>query len=324
MADDPPPSLTRPRIAGVCECDIDLLLLEEFLSSPAFGLWFGQAAGVKDDALGTVVEAGRSITHSTGESDLEVHMVCGTGRTVLLIENKIGAGLQPLQAERYHLRGRDYLSKNRCERVVSVIVAPDRYFASSGETKGFECRVSYEALMQWFDNDAAELGVRRYYKRSLLQSGIDKAVLGYQPDVDSGVTEFFRAYWDLAVASYPELGMRPPRQRPGGSGRVYFKTPPLTAIGADIAHKTGRGIVDLHLRGRGARLAEVEAHLGEVLAADMRVASAGKSAAVRLEAPRLDRTAPAAEQLDAIRRGLYAAKRLHDWALCHQERISRI
>lgn len=311
------------RLAGACERDIDLLLLEEFLSSTEFVTWFSQQIGIDDGEIVRVVDAHRSVTHTTGESDLEVNMETLGGPVTWLIENKIGAGLQPDQAARYHLRGTDYIQKGRCVRFLAVIVAPDAYFGSVELKKGFHHRVSYEAMMAWFD-DATFLGPRRRYKVALLRSAINKATLGYQPDADAGVTAFFRDYWEIAVSTFPELGMLPPKTRPGGSGRVYFKTPALTAQRLDIAHKTGRGIVDLHLRGRGIRMAVVEAKLRPLLDADMDIALAAKSAAIRIRVPMLDRTSSAVGQQEAIIEGLKAAKRLQEWVMRNTDNVSAI
>ncbi len=315
---------SRPlRLAGVCERDIDLLLLEEFLSSIEFVHWFAESIGVEGGHIRQVVDAHRSVTHTTGESDLEVNFDTVAGPLTLLIENKVGAGLQPEQAARYHLRGTEYVAKGRCARFLAVIVAPDHYFADVGQTKGFHHRVSYEALTKWFEA-ATFLGSRRHYKVALLQAAIGKATLGYQPDADAAVTEFFRGYWEIAVSTVPELGMLPPKVRPGGSGRVYFKTSALTEQKLDIAHKTSRGLVDLHLRGRGAQMALVEARLRPSLEADMEIALAAKSAAVRIHVPVLDRTASVSSQGEAIRECLKAAKRLHEWAAIHKAQIKAI
>lgn len=313
------------RIAGVCERDIDLLLLEEFQSSPGFLEWFLRTSGIEELRPEELKEARRSVTHTTGESDLELHFATADGECdVVLIENKIGAQLQPLQAERYDLRGRDYVARGVCRSFHTVIVAPDGYFADAGQTKGFQSRLSYDRIVDWFEN-ATALGARRHYKVSMLRSALDKATLGYQPIVDDATTDFFSAYWDIATSMHPELGMRRSRkERPSGSGRVYFKTPALTAMQCDIAHKTGRGIVDLHLRGRGDRLAVVESALGPLLESGMTVESAAKSAAIRIKVPVLDRVHPAGQQEDAIRQGLAAAKRLAEWAQRHAMEISRI
>jgi len=80
-------------IAGVSERDIDLLLLEEFLSSPDFSDWFVMKALGDSVNLGRCMEARRSVSDGSGESDLEISFVQEDGvRTRLLIENKVNAG----------------------------------------------------------------------------------------------------------------------------------------------------------------------------------------------------------------------------------------
>lgn len=313
------------RIAGVCERDIDLLLLEEFQATPEFVSWFLECAGIERVQAHHLREAHRSITDTTGESDLELHFDDGAGsRDVVMIENKVSAQLQPLQAERYAMRGQSYLSRGLFDRFHTVIVAPDRYFADAGQTKGFRHRVSYDRILEWFERSTT-LGQRRNYKISMLRSALDRATLGYQPVIDDAVTSFFAAYWDIATATYPELGMRRSRkERPGGSGRVYFKTAALTAIACDIAHKTGKGFVDLHLRGRGNRLAMVESALRRLLDPDMSVEPAAKSAAIRLHVAKLDRLQPVTDQQDALLQGLQAAKRLAQWAERYARDISKL
>ncbi len=317
--------MVASRIAGVCERDIDLLMLEEFQSTPRFVDWFLQVAGVEGIEAHQLRSASRSITDSTGESDLELGFDVGfSSRVVVLIENKLAAGLQPMQAERYGQRGRGYVERGQAERFHTVIVAPDRYFADGLQTKGFEHRVSYDRILTWFEN-AEELGPRRHYKTGMLRSAIERATLGYQPEIDGAVTDFFEAYWQIAVAKFPELGMvRTRRERPGGSGRVYFKSPELTAMCCDLAHKTSRGVVDLHLRGRGHKMAMVEAALRSLIDPDMTIERAAKSAAIRLSVPVLDRLSPAMDQRDALLAGMLAARRLALWAAAHAAQISRI
>lgn len=127
------------RIAGIRERDIDLLLLEELMASAPFRTWFA----IGEPNLVRFLGADRSVTHTTGESDLEIRFEDDDGCTVvMLIENKIGAALQPLQAERYRERGDDYVAKGHCARYRTVIVAPAAYFGSADEDKGFGHRLS--------------------------------------------------------------------------------------------------------------------------------------------------------------------------------------
>jgi hypothetical protein len=60
-------------IAGVCERDIDLLLLEEFIASVHFIQWFTEQINRVDAEIECLLSAQRSVTQSNGESDLEVY-----------------------------------------------------------------------------------------------------------------------------------------------------------------------------------------------------------------------------------------------------------
>lgn len=314
----------RLHIPGVSERDIDLLMLEEFLSTKAFGAWFihqlfGDKAGV-----GECVGAVRSVTQSSGESDLEVEYLSADGaRTLLLIENKIGAGLQPQQAERYIDRGSDYVDRGRCRSFYTVIVAPDRYFASEDQTKGFHFRLNYESLRSWFEQ-ADSLGDRRHYKISVLSSAIEKGTLGYQPVTDAPVTQFWQDYWRLCVALAPSLEMKAPDSKPARSGFISMRPPALKPLGVDIVHKVKKGRVDLQLRQLGEHLNVVSSALAPVLEEDMLIERAAKSAAVRIYLPKMSTLDPLSAQEAVARDGIAAAQRLMQWCLANREAIASI
>lgn len=203
-------------IAGVSERDIDLLLLEEFQSSTSFQEWFVTQILGASTCLGRCVAAERSVTHSTGESDLEITFSdASESLTRIMIENKVNAGLQHQQAARYHERGDFHIASNQCVACHIVIVAPAHYFGSPDATKGFGSRITYEQILAWFLN-ATELGERRKYKVALLKSAIDKGTLGYQPEEDALATCSWRDYWRLARDYAPELEMKQPGIKPSG------------------------------------------------------------------------------------------------------------
>lgn len=309
--------MPRIAIAGVTERDIDLLLLEEFLSSPAFQEWFVRSALGPDQPVGRCIAAERSVTHTTGESDLEITFDTPTGITRFLIENKINAGLQPLQAERYHERGREYVERQLCATVHTVIVAPDRYFGTSGSNKGFDFRLSYEQLREWFHR-AEHLGDRRQYKIALLTSAIEKGTLGYQPAEDRPTTEFWRSYWQLARHTAPKLEMREPVSKPSGAGFVHFR-PSRLPRGVSLCHKLVFGNVDLQFARLGNRLNELHSTLESHLEEGMSIANASRSGAIRLVVPKLNPCLPFEPQADHVRTGIEAAAKLLDWALRHRK-----
>jgi len=105
-------------IAGVLERDTDLLLLEEIIASHDFTSWFVSQINFMDAATAYVADAKRSVTHSTGESDLEILLIDDAKRTFgILIENKVGAGFQPKQALRYRERAANYKKKRKVFRL---------------------------------------------------------------------------------------------------------------------------------------------------------------------------------------------------------------
>lgn len=285
---------TDLNISGVSERDVDLLLLEEFLSSLAFQEWFVAQALGPDVRLGRLVEAKRSVTDSTGESDLEVAFSDSEGkRARLLIENKVGAGFQREQAARYQRRGDGYVAQGRCATFYAVLVAPKRYFGGADSVKGFGGRVTYEQILAWFQG-ADELGERRAYKTALLRSAIDKGTLGYQPVEDASVTNFWRSYWTLASERGPELEMSEPIGKPSGATFICFRPPSLTG-GVEICHKLTYGYVDLQLPRMGRRLNEVRSVLASHFEDGMALARATGSAAVRIRVPTLDSRRPCSE-----------------------------
>ncbi|MDO8749833.1 MAG: hypothetical protein Q7K03_01630 [Dehalococcoidia bacterium] len=305
-------------IAGVCERDIDLLLLEEFLSSHEFRHWFiAQILGTEYDIRG-FVNAQRSVTESSGESDLEVGVVDGAGSVIrLLIENKVNANLQPQQAERYRERGELYTVRHECAIYRTVIVAPKRYFGLDNSTKGFDSRVTYEAVLEWFQ-EATVLEERRKYKIALLKSAIDKGNVGYQILEDAPVTDFFRQYWELARELAPELAMKEPSSKPSRSDWVYFR-PVVLPGNVEICHKMYKGWMDLQFAGKGDHVNEMYHALRAYLEPGMRVTRAGKSGVVRLMVPRLNRSMPFMDQKTDVCSAVGAAQSLFQWFLQHHQ-----
>lgn len=305
-------------VSSVSERDVDLLLLEEFVADERFGSWFVGEAINDPPRIKTCLSARRSVTQSNGESDLELLFQVDDGNTLLvMVENKVGAGFQPLQAERYRSRSDNYLKRGACDLALTIITAPECYFGGSESCRGFDGRVSYEALARWFANSDT-IGARRAYKVAVLKAAIDKSSLGYQPVEDAVATKFWRDYWEIVRDVAPELRMPVPGVKTAGSTFISFKPAGLPA-GSDIVHKlTGTGgaetgFVDIHFPGMGELALEFGSALHGLLKDGMSVVRASKSAAVRMIVPTVDPNKDAAPQSEAIRAGLSAAKLLLAW-----------
>ena len=315
VSDSPDPMVC---ISGVSERDIDLLLLEEFLSSPDFLQWFTAHVLGPSFNSGSLLGTWRSVTQSSGESDLEVAFQDQDGRHVrLLIENKVNASLQPRQAERYQERGRSYIENGECVKFCTVLVGPERYFGKGHSLKGFDARVMYEEIRDWFARSQG-MGPRKRYKCDLLKAGIEKGTVGYQVVADAPVTEFWRQYWELTLRIAPELEMKEPIGKPARAGFIKFD-PVSLPRGVSLVHKLGKGYVDLQFSGMGKRLSELRSKFGDYVEPGMQFKQATKSGAIRVNVPKLHTASAFPPQEDNTRQGLAAAERLLDWFLKYRE-----
>ncbi len=147
------------RRSPVQEHHIDFLLEEEFAASPGF-LTF--VLGAASEHCGESWEAGlpaassqpncssiRSVTTDQGETDVLVIYKSTEvfGRVAILIEDKIRAGFQPNQAERYRMRGKEGTSSGEWDHFWTCLIAPERY---ADNNEGSDARVSLETLRSFF------------------------------------------------------------------------------------------------------------------------------------------------------------------------------
>jgi hypothetical protein len=284
----------------------DLLLLEEFYASAEFCDWFLARTVGAEWAGAAVREVGRSVVRYGRESDLEVGCEHADGRRLrLLIENKIKAVFQKGQVEEYAHRAARYVEQGECDVARTVLVAPRAY----GAAERFDHTVHYEQIRDWY---MARKNARDRYRARVFQSGIDKAEGRTYSEPDAKVSEFWLRYYQLACDEAPALHMRDPRQRGANGTVVEFKDAGLPQ-GVVLAHKMRRAIVDLELRGMGARTAEVERHFGPCLPPDAEVVRASGSAAIRVAVPAVSVWDPFRGQIEAVRAGQQAAVRLLEW-----------
>lgn len=306
------------------ERDLDFLLFEEFVSNPDFVAWFAKQVLPSRVSINPVPKrVCRSHIDITGESDVEVTLETGDSSEVimLLLENKITAGFQPDQAHRYQQRGETYKCSGEADDFVAVLCCPLAYCGDASSSKGFTV-VTYEAIQTWLKSELAP-GPRRRYKCLVLQRAIDKARLGYDPEDDELVTQFWQDYWDLMASRYPEFNMAKPGAKPGNSDWAVFHPADL---GKDLMlrHKMAMGRVDLEIKGRGKQVSRLHAGLKDFLEPDMCVEQAAKSAAVRIATPCLDKRRPLKDQLENVRNGQDAAMRLYRWYIANKQVLEAV
>ncbi|MCL4774035.1 MAG: PD-(D/E)XK nuclease family protein [Burkholderiaceae bacterium] len=298
------------RVPDVCERDIDLLLLEEFVASPTFRSWFLSQIGIEQTT--DLTEAFRSVKTMNGESDLELTFHGSSELVKILIENKVDAAFQPNQPQRYAERAGRYRSLGTYREVLTVIMAPEVYFGDEGSAFGFDARVTYEDALAWFEQ--AEIGARKDYKLAILRNAIDRGRLGWKLVPHHGVSDFWKAYWELCEQIAPQLSMPVPRAEiPADSHFIGFK-PAFLPAGVSLWHKVAYGHVDLQFAGMGDKLAEMEQLYRSSLLPSMRIEKAAKSAVIRVRVEPVDMTVAVFSSAEtSIRQGIQAATLLLDW-----------
>ncbi|MBX3134573.1 MAG: PD-(D/E)XK nuclease family protein [Gemmatimonadaceae bacterium] len=294
------------QLRGVAERDVDLFLVEELVASPAFRAWFTSALDV--GAGFELVAVERSALSSSGESDLDLVFASGASRTVVLVENKIDAIMQPRQAERYQERAQQRRAEPGTAVVITLLVAPERYATDSA---GFDRRLTYEDIRAALVSNGTP-DARTQYKLRLLDLAMDRARTGWVAVPSESTSAFWTRYFDLTKELAPQLRMPRPGAKPALSSFVVFK-PTVLRKGVRLIHKLPYGRVDLQFDGRIAELDAFAERYRTTLSDGMYVAPASKSFAVRVEVPQVNLEGSVSEAEASMRAGILAAERLHVW-----------
>ena len=298
------------KVAGILERDIDLLLMEEFITSSSFCRWFLSQINFPLTEKCTVNKVERGVTDSTGESDLEISLETSDGHLhKILIENKIKANFQSKQVERYRERGKNYILNTAVSGFTTVLVAPESY--SNSSRNGFDAKVTYEDISDWFSRQV-EAEERIRYKLYLLREAIEKGKLGYQMIADAPVTNFWVGYWSILQEIAPQLGMEQPGNKPAGAKFIYFRKNDLPK-GVDLVHKLGQGVVDLQFSGMGNRISELKERYGKLLLPSMHITGANKSGVIRHVVPIISVANNFEVQMGHIQTGITTASNMLSW-----------
>lgn len=306
---------------GLCERDIDLLLLEEFYCSSAFRAWFLQRV-TGESGEGIDFDAKHSVKQSLGKTDLEIWFSDAKGmRWAVLIENKIDADFQEQQPQRYAQRAAEYRERAEAERAKTVLVTPAGY-----ERDGcalFDVRLYYEEICDWLTKRGCDVeGVRARYKAELITAAIKKAADGYTPKVDLEVSDFWEEYWKFAGRQAHELRMPQPGPKPARAGFIRFH-PLEIPSGVELIHEVRLRRVDLEFAGFGKRLQELQQAYGAFLEGKMTIERASGSGAIRIIVDKINPKLPFKSQEEKVSAAIGAAQALLEW-LIGQVQLGRI
>jgi hypothetical protein len=297
-------------LASVAERDIDLLLMEEFHISGDFVAWFCGALGIFG-----VEPAGawHSVSDMDGETDLLLRVVKDTRRIGILIENKVGAPEQDLQAERYHLRGIRSRESGKIDDYVTVMCAPQRYLDGLAANSAYEHRFPYERIAEWYGRQE---GRRAAWRHRVMTEAIEQGRRGYQMATNAVTTAFHMSYWEHLRLRHPRIQMARPADRGSKSNWIIMKGLSFPR-GVQIHHKFDQQVVELGFSGRTIDdILAAEPHLPENVA----VVKKGKTASLSIQVPHVDMKLGVEAQLPAVEKALEAVYRLMPFATLLDDR----
>jgi hypothetical protein len=251
------------------------------------------------------------VSDQFAEADLIVRYRDSADKRVgILIENKIGAAFQPRQAERYQQRGEQGKCSKEWDRYFTCLIAPSRYIEQG---HGFQKSVSFESVCSWI---SAPDDARRAFRVGIISTALEQSRRNGPKVVDEAVTEFRRRYYEFLAQEARDLLMNKPKRVYSGETWFVLKHRSLPK-GVRIVHKSPMGFVDLAFPNRNA------ADLGRLasqLEYGMEIRQTGKSAAIRLSVPSIEKFDSFDAQRDSVRAALDAAMRLA--VFCVRERES--
>ena len=285
---------------NVVERDIDLLVLDRMYTSGLLD-FFLEEAGLDGYELVNAVHSDADPVH--GESDIVAVVRKGDDVHGLLIENKINAGAQPNQYERYHIRGKERFG----DKYTVFLIAPEAYLASNYEAQHkYEHCVSYEKMRDsCFREDP--------YAFALLSRAVVKKTSPGSSAVSPEKTAFWHAYFDYQQQFAPDVPMLYSKRNHGYfSDWPHYKiSPPIKSL--EIIHKPNYkgedfGTVELEFERMYHRIEELKAATQNILVPEMFWKRAGKSASLCIKVPRMD-FSHAFEEYEAVMPEVFSAVR---------------
>ena len=295
---------------SVSEADIDWLLCVELNASGEFRNWLARHI-FKEFGKISHQGAWRSVSTNEGESDLLWLVETTRGKVLGMVENKINAGAQPDQYDRYVSRGNDYVKKAICQDFRIALISPRAY--RSEESGIYPIRIYYEDVREWLECREDE---RSRYLARIYRLGIEKRNEQVLAPEDPDIKLFHLRIWELADSCFPDLGVRHPdfSNKSPSQYWLYIYHPGFTIIYKMFKEdgKFGECVVDLQLDGLGTEVNRLRERYKSRLAGTQidDVVETGNSASFRISVPPI--SPPHFDQL-AVREALEAASFLKSW-----------
>jgi hypothetical protein len=311
-------------IDGYREARLDQVIAQELHADMDFAAWLWTHSGghLKGAVSDTYVRMNCDDANAEfpvdahGETDVRSTLTWTTDTaSELLIENKVWAGFQPRQAERYRLRA-DHCGGR------ALLVAPADYPESTSSVSLFDGAVTIEQVAAWLSSR----GDRRGHWLAELLTELVKP-LGREPAPDDPNTvAFTRHCVEWLARSAPHVIPAPNSLHSTGQGWLDFETPAGLIYKVVGVRGNDFATVDLYFKYLGLDDATATAlHRKQpCVIADGGPATAfspehdsQQNLVLRFRLPKLNPAdgVPTGEQLDVLHRGLTACIAAANWAI---------
>lgn len=190
---------------SVQERDIDLILLELLHTNHSFVEWVTGRLGLMN---ANIKDARHSVTTALGETDVMATLTTPNGAVALMIEDKIGAMMQPRQRERYHERGQALCSDGTVAAYHVMLCAPALYHAGLPAMERWPHHLSFEDVAEWLE---AEGSAPSKWKAGIFKEAQSKAMRARRADdrantqYDPTIVKLKADYQSVVAADYPGL-----------------------------------------------------------------------------------------------------------------------
>lgn len=288
-------------VEAIQERDIDLILLEELSTDPAFCEWFINE--LRLPKFSTKVGAWRSVTDfGLGETDILFSYNSENRSIYVLIENKLDATFQEGQYNRYTERAQEY--QNECDEAYCILIAPQAYCDNQND---FENYIFYEDIAKKLKNTGSDRGV---FRSNLLKIAIEKLRRGYQPVNSLPVQKFWNSYWEYKKEKYPSFSMKKPGIVPHNSDWPMLYDKRLKNI--VFYHKLGQGNTDATFNGF---CEDVEFKIKERLPDWAKFEKHSKCFSIRVFSGKIYRAKDFNSQIENVENGLQNLVKIRNWII---------
>ena len=261
----------------IYEHDMDLLIIEEFISDRGFARLFLDKLQLPDNYV--VHKASHSLADADGESDITIILQYPDKRVALLIEDKIDAQTMPEQSARYDKRAEKAVCRSEYDQYFVMLAAPADYHEEHMDdgNADYKYRICYEEFREYLSK---QNHLRAAFKIAMIDCALREKKAGYQVEEVQAVTEFWVRLRQYCKANYPHLNMVGV-DRPKGASASWPEF--RTSLGTiKVVYKSQKGYVDLEVPKYGDRVADLLAIIKDRMSSDMQIWKTGKSASVRI------------------------------------------